>query len=157
MCRWTTARAPPLPGQREETLRADEYATAPQPPQLFYEIRVVCYEALEYLDFPFSRQMFQIRLGLKVPRKFQILRPYNEVLPNWEVASDEEGVRIKATRLRTNLFKHTTTFIGCWRMVSHSIDIVPEKLTPRMPSGQKYPIVTIALYMEQAPDYFVCT
>ena len=123
--------------------------------QLFFEFKAHCYEALEYHDFPFSRQMFQVKLGLKTPQTMQALRPFNDVLPRWQLMTSNGAREAVRCKLRPNLFKHTTELIGCWRLKSHSIDFVPLRLTPRMASGQTFSVCSIALFMQQSPDYFV--
>ena len=119
--------------------------------QLFHEVRAVCYESLEYDDFPFSRQLFQIRIGLKAPSHKQVLRPFNEVQPRWSC----RGGNVTWNKLRPNLFKHSSFTVGSWELKNHSIDFLPNALLPEMPSGDRFSVCTIAMFMQQVPDFFV--
>ena len=127
--------------------------------QLFYELRCNCYEALEYVDFPFTRQLFHVTLGLKTPQPFQMLRPFNEVLPSWRSSSRESALvepTVLSNQPRPNVYKHSTDVVGCWKLKSHCADFLPSKLIPRAASGERYPIMKIVLYMEQVDHAHVC-
>lgn len=112
-------------------------------------------EALEYQNFPFSRQAFQVRVGLKFPIQAMLPVPYNCVLPPFVLEKGPDGQpQVGQTLLRRNLYKHTSDTIGCWKLASHCLMFTPKRFLPRMPSYHKYAYVTVALYMDQMPSVF---
>ena len=115
--------------------------------KVYISVRATCYEALEYQNFPFSRQAFQVKLTMKLPISTQLPVPYNCAQPPFvhQKALDGDGYEVAPNILRRNLYKHSSPQVGCWRLASHCIMFNPSRNLPRMPSSHRYASMVIAL------------
>ena len=56
---------------------------------------------------------------------------------------------------RANMYKHSATRFGSWRYRSHHLAFVPIRLTPTMPSGDKFSRTLITINLEQVPTFYL--
>lgn len=132
---------------------------------LYGNYRATCDEPMEVTRFPFIRQSLQILLVSKTPTSASksdfrpapkpghggmiSFVPWNFFLSEHQLVQDSNELRP-----RNNNFKGNAK-IKSWVIENHHLAIVPEGLTPLMPSGKKYCRILIVAQAKLIPNYFL--